>query len=55
MEEPEVVRKRRSRVLEYYEKKEAEKVEETPEEDDAGIFQEFADVGLDEFGTEPFK
>jgi hypothetical protein len=55
MEEPKEVKKRRSRVLEYYEKKQKEESEK-PVEDDENIFQDtFGELGLDEFGTEPFK
>lgn len=52
----EAPKKRRSHVLDYYEKKkEAESAEEKVEDDEA-IFRDFdSEFGLDEFGTEPFK
>ena len=60
-------RKRRSHVLEYYEKKNAENAEpegeateegteEAPAEDDAGIFPDFtSELGLDDIEKELFK
>ena len=52
----EAPKKRRSRVLEYYAKKEEEAQTKEPAEGDESIFQDtLGELGLDEFGTEPFK